>query len=134
MGDGDTGAGSSSNNFVANNISVYNQVGIDEMGTMGSGNSYVDNSVYSNSSSNLIISTATPTGTVTSNPNFVNYQANGSGDYHLSPGSPAIDAGTSTDPPTTGHERSASELPRQLSELTHTLSNLQPFIVEGAGI
>jgi hypothetical protein len=85
---------------VANNIVVNNQVGIDEMGTMGSGNSYQDNLVYNNGR-NLILSTATATGTVTADPLFVNFQLNGSGDYHLQAGSPAIDRGTPTNAPAT---------------------------------
>lgn len=36
----------------------------------------------------------TITGTIVSNPQFVNYQPNGSGDYHLASGSPAVWVGT----------------------------------------
>jgi hypothetical protein len=38
-------------------------------------------------------------GTISSDPLFVAYQANGTGNYHLSSSSPAIDRGTSTSAP-----------------------------------
>jgi hypothetical protein len=41
------------------------------------------------------------TGTITADPQFVNYQANGTGDYRLKSTSPAIDKGTATSAPTT---------------------------------
>jgi hypothetical protein len=38
-------------------------------------------------------------GTITTDPQFVNYQSNGSGDYHLKSTSPGVDAGVSTNAP-----------------------------------
>jgi hypothetical protein len=40
-------------------------------------------------------------GTISSNPLFVNYQKNGSGDYRVHNGSPVIDRGTATQAPKT---------------------------------
>ena len=40
-------------------------------------------------------------GTITSDAQFVNYQQDGSGDYHLKSTSPAIDAGTPVGAPST---------------------------------
>lgn len=43
-------------------------------------------------------------GTVSADPDFVNYQSDESGDYHLAAGSPAIDAGTSLGAPATDYD------------------------------
>lgn len=97
IGDGDGGAlpGGSANNYVADNIVVNNiAIGIQELGLVGSGNSYVNNLVWNNPTS-FSVTSASPVGTVSSDPLFVNYQADGSGDYHLKSTSPAIDKGTS---------------------------------------
>ena len=107
LGDGDAYAlsGGSSNNYVANNVVVNNKTaGIDEMGTMSGGNQYINNLVYNNPSNLITRSSPVVLGTVNANPLFVNYQANGSGDYHLQSGSPAIQAGTQTDAPSTNLE------------------------------
>jgi hypothetical protein len=97
IGDGDGGAlpGGSANNYVANNIALNNAaIGIEEYGLVGSGNSYVNNLVWNNPT-NYSVSSASPVGNGSSDPLFVNYQADGSGDYHLTSLSPAIDKGTS---------------------------------------
>jgi hypothetical protein len=102
LGDGDGGAlpSGSSNNYVANNISVNNTTyGLVEGGTMGSNNVYTNNLLWNNPQT--FVGSGSISGTIPSNPLFVNYQANGSGDYHLSAGSPAINAGKSTNAPTT---------------------------------
>lgn len=105
LGDGDNGAlsGGSADNFVANNIVVHNvTAGIDEIGTMGGGNAYANNLLYDDGSHDLV-TTSGPTisGTVRSDPAFVDYRADGTGDYHLTGGSPAVHAGTSTNAPST---------------------------------
>ena len=96
IGQGDAGAtsGGSQNNFVANNI-VYDNAtyGIIEGGKVGRNNKYANNLVAS-SSTNWRVSGAV-SGSISSNPLFVNYQANGSGDYRVISSSPAIDRGTS---------------------------------------
>jgi hypothetical protein len=101
IGNGDGGAlpGGSANSYVANNIVVNNTaIGIEEYGLVGSGNSYVNNLVWNNPT-NYSVSSASPVGNGSSDPLFVNYQADGSGDYHLRPSSPAIDKGTNAGAP-----------------------------------
>jgi hypothetical protein len=104
--DGDTG----DNFIVANNISIDNALlGIRERIGVGSHNQYLNNIVYGNgdapfgdehydwpsSADNKDINT------ITEDVRFVDYQINGTGDYHLQPGSPAIDAGTNVGAPST---------------------------------
>jgi len=101
IGGGDSGVlpNGSQNNYIANNITVNNLgFGIREYG-LTSQNTYVNNLVYNNPT-NLSI-TGTITGTVVANPMFVNYQANGAGDYHVQAASPAVDKGNSTRAPST---------------------------------
>lgn len=105
IGDGDGGAlpNGSQDNYVANNIVYDNSAyGIVEYGLVGANNRYVNNLVYSNGT-NLKIA-GTVSGTIYKDPLFVNYQANGSGDYHLQVSSPGIDQGTSTSAPSTDIE------------------------------
>ena len=102
LGDGDGGSlpGGSSDNYVANNISVRNTAyGIVEGGTMGSNNIYTDNLLWSNAQN--YVGNGQVSGTVSSDPLFVSYQANGSGDYHVTSASPAVYKGTSTNAPAT---------------------------------
>ncbi len=101
IGEGDAGAlsGGSANNYVANNIVVNNTaIGIQEFGLVGTGNSYVNNLVWNNPT-NYSVTSASPVGNVSSDPLFVNYQVDGSGDYHLKSTSPAIDKGTNQGAP-----------------------------------
>jgi hypothetical protein len=101
IGDGDRGAlpGGSANNYVADNIVVNSTaMGIQEFGLVGAGNSYVNNLVWNNPTNYSVTSTS-PVGTVSSDPLFVNYRADGSGDYHVKSTSPAIDNGTRLDVP-----------------------------------
>jgi hypothetical protein len=56
--------------------------------------------VYGNGSG-ISLRVGTASGTVAADPQFVNYQANGTGDYHLKSTSPGVDKGTSTSAPTT---------------------------------
>jgi hypothetical protein len=102
LGQGDAGATSagSQNNYVANNI-VYDNTtyGIIEGGKMGGNNRYVNNLVTSSGTNWRVKGTVS--GTISSNPLFVNYQANGSGNYRVLSSSPAIDRGTSVKAPTT---------------------------------
>jgi len=94
QGDGGTTTGSA-NNYVANNI-VYDNTtyGIVEGGKMAGNNRYVNNLV-TRSGTNMRVK-GTVSGTISSDPLFVSYQANGTGNYRLSSSSPAIDRGTST--------------------------------------
>lgn len=68
--------------------------------TTTANNTYIDNAFYGNSGATYgdykIDSSDSITGSVTSDPLFVDYQTDGTGDYHLVVGSPCIDAGTAT--------------------------------------
>lgn len=97
------------NFIVANNISIYNSVyGITEdTEASGSHNHFLNNLVYGNRYAPFYLLGRTTShginnqGTITADPQLVNYQPDGSGDYHLKPTSPAIDAGTSIGAPAT---------------------------------
>jgi hypothetical protein len=82
--------------LVANNIAVGNGTheGIRESGATGPNNLYLNNLVNGNAIGGVdIIGGGAERGTVTSSPGFVNYQSNGSGDYHLAGGSAARNTG-----------------------------------------
>src|SRR5262245_7888528 len=96
------------NTTVNNNIVVMNgwAVGagaaIVEYGSVGSNVVYQNNLVYGNTPSDFgLLGGKVPTATVTLVASeftklFVNFQANGSGDYHLQAGARALDTGTTT--------------------------------------
>jgi len=95
---------------VANNICAYSPWGIYEDsdigddGAIGFHNQYLNNCVYGNSDGGISQQSGDlypVSGTVTRNPQFVNYQSNGTGNYQLASGSSCIGAGTSTDMPPT---------------------------------
>ena len=96
IGQGDAGvsARGSENNMVANNI-VYDNTkyGIVEQGKIGRNNRYLDNLVHSSGTNVLVAGKVS--GTISADPLFVNYQADGTGNYRLLGASPAIhkDAG-----------------------------------------
>ena len=100
IGHGDSGATSAgtSNNYVANNIVYRNAYGITEMGKVGGNNRYPNNLVFNTGRSWLVKGAVT--GTVAAEPQFVNFQVNGTGDYRLKSTSPAINKGTATSAPT----------------------------------
>jgi hypothetical protein len=83
--------------LVANNIVIYNQnrYGIEEMGVTGHYNRYWNNLVYRNYAADWKLQTGTQSGTIPRDPQFLDYRPDGSGDYRLSPGSPAVGAGAS---------------------------------------
>jgi hypothetical protein len=99
-----------SGNIVANNIVTNSTAGCIEENNSGRtcNNTFRNNTCYSNAGNNGISllpacgggAQSTATGTLTTNPLFVNYQANGSGDYHLQAGSPSVDSGTTLNAPT----------------------------------
>ncbi len=107
VGNGDNAGGCTVNDYttVNNNIVVNNgydgRYGISDGGSVGGHNVYMNNVVYNNKPGNFYLSTGnTATGTLALTSTqfsalFVNYQANGSGDYDLAATSPAINAGTS---------------------------------------
>jgi hypothetical protein len=101
VGAGDSPGGvTADNTLVANNI-VYKNTGygIYEYGATGTHNRYINNLVTGNPTEVALLNGLSATETVIADPQFVNYQANGTGDYHLKSTSPAINAGTSTGAP-----------------------------------
>ena len=79
---------------VVNNIVYDNRsVGIEESGVTGLNNLYLNNLVFGNEQDWGLNNDLTHSGTVTDAPGFVHYDADGKGDYRLTPGSPAIDRG-----------------------------------------
>ncbi|WP_338019033.1 carbohydrate-binding domain-containing protein [Azospirillum doebereinerae] len=84
---------------VANNIIYDNAKGIEEYGTLGTHNTYSNNLVYGNDS-NLLMKNGKAASTISADPKFMNYDSDGGGNYHLSAGSPAVNAGTSSGAPT----------------------------------
>jgi hypothetical protein len=97
VGDGDSPGNVTADYFVVtDNILVHNgRFGITELGVTGTHNRYIDNLVFGNGAGALSLKQGvTEMGTLTSDPLFVAYQPDGSGDYHLAQGSPAIDSGT----------------------------------------
>ena len=103
IGAGDA-PGGITNDFtlVVNNISVHNvNYGIQEFGSTGSHNQFLNNLVFGNPSGNIALLQGTASGTVTSDAGFVSYTGLWGGDYHLAAGSPAIDFGTNQNAPST---------------------------------
>ena len=86
--------------LVANNIVRNCATGIKEAtasgGTSGTHNQYLNNDVYNCTTAYVLLNGLTPSGGITSDPLMVNYQPDGSGDYHLTASSPCIDAGIAT--------------------------------------
>ena len=90
---------------VNNNIAYNNKQGIKEEGKTGTHNIYRNNLVFQNSSSNFSLQHGkTAAGTVSADPQFVNFTGDPTGDYHLRSSSPAIDAGISDSAPTTDYD------------------------------
>jgi hypothetical protein len=105
IGQGDSGRSpqGTCGNFVENNISMNNQTyGIHGIsGVKCGGNTYKNNILYGNGTGILVNETDVVSENLTSNPLLVNYQADGSGDYHLQSTSPAINSGISIHAPAT---------------------------------
>jgi parallel beta-helix repeat protein len=101
------GSGVDDYTTVSNNIIMNNgwhggtgRGGIVEEGSTGPHNVYYNNLLWNNqfqgsTGSQINIQTGVASGNIVANPQFVNYQSDGSGNYQLSASSPAIDAGTS---------------------------------------
>jgi hypothetical protein len=101
IGAGDSPGGVTNDySAVVNNISFSNgYYGIQEFGSTGPHNRYLNNLMSGNPSGNLSLLTGTASGSIFTNPQFVNYTGDGDGDYHLSSNSPASDAGTAQSAP-----------------------------------
>lgn len=93
----DQSPGIDSGTVVINNIVVDNaDCGIEEMGRVGV-NTYANNQLYHNRRGAYSLKGGgQPTSTLTTDPQFVNYQPDGSGNYRLRPGSPAVNSGSAT--------------------------------------
>lgn len=93
------------NTTVINNI-VYNNPGASIMqycysgvSCIGTSNVTANNLVYGNGSG-ISLRVGSASNTIAVDPQFVNYQSNGSGNYRLQSSSPAIDKGLNTSAPT----------------------------------
>jgi Right handed beta helix region len=100
VGDGDSPGGvTDDNTIVTNNVVIHNGGrGIEEFGNVGANNVYSNNMVYQNFIDFQLIGKS-DSRTLHLDPQFVNYQPDGTGDYHLTPTSPAVNAGTSQGAP-----------------------------------
>lgn len=120
VGDGDAPGGIVADNFlIANNIVRNNPTGIQEhqssgSTTIGSNNRYINNLVHQNGTDVTLIR-GTQSGTMRVDPQMVNFRLDGTGDYHLQAGSPAIDTGTSDGAPSTDQEGRARLRTRRVS-------------------
>lgn len=103
IGAGDSPGGITNDHcMIINNIAVKNGFyGIQEFGKTGPNNRYLNNLAFGNPSGNVALLTGTASGTITAEPQFINNTGNASGDYHLGPKSPAIDAGVPANAPIT---------------------------------
>jgi hypothetical protein len=89
------------NNIVYNNpASGIKQYCYSGQACIGSGN-VVANNLVSGNGSNIIMKVGSATGTITADPQFVNYQPNGTGNYRLKSTSPAVNKGTAASAPAT---------------------------------
>lgn len=84
---------------VVNNIVFDNNAGIFEAGRTGSHNVFRNNLSSRNEVDWRLRTSEADPAAITVDPGFVNYAPTGGGDYHLAAGSPAIDAGTPFEAP-----------------------------------
>ena len=137
IGDGDDYApfpGPVTNDYtvVTNNIVYRNGLnpaasgyGMEEYGLTGTHNQYLNNLVYQNGPANWNLQNGnTAVATITADPQFVNYQPDGSGDYHLAAGSPGLNAGTSAGAPST--DMTGASRPTSSPDLGIYQSNSSP--------
>jgi parallel beta-helix repeat protein len=106
-----TGTGDKPGGVVLNNTKVINNIVYKNAGPgikqycyagqncIGDNNVVANNLVYGNGSG-IILRKGVATGTIEADPQFVNVQANGSGDYRLKATSPAANSGISASAPT----------------------------------
>jgi len=115
IGDGDDAGGfpgpvTNDNTVVSNNIVYRNGLepgasgyGIAEYGNTGPHNQYLHNLVYGNGPADWKLQNHIgPVGTISADPQFVHYEPDGKGNYHLRPTSPALGAGTNFGAPPFG--------------------------------
>ena len=102
MSSGGEGSDSVANhNVISDNLTMYNiGYGITDAGSAyNANNTYTNNQFYGNSNDDYSLWQGSGVNTLDANPLLVNYQSNGSGDYHLTSSSPGIGAGTSVNMP-----------------------------------
>jgi parallel beta-helix repeat protein len=92
--------GKNDNTVVERNIVFQNGIvsgahgyGIIESGAVGKKNRYVNNLVYRNLPADMKVESDHEWGTVHADPQFIDYRADGKGDYHVRPESPACSHG-----------------------------------------
>ena len=95
QGDGPNNGDVAADNFVvANHIAIDNgREGIRESGATGRNNQFLNNILWDNETNRILLKTGSERGTLVADPQFVDFKSDGSGDYHLRPGSPALGAG-----------------------------------------
>jgi len=79
---------------VINNIFMDNPTAVQENTASGQNNIYVNNLIWNNGRGFVLAGGKAASGTISLDPQLVNYQKDGGGDYHLSSTSPAIDRGS----------------------------------------
>ena len=106
VGDGDSPGGVVNDHTVVTNNIIYANpgVGLQEhcysgQTCVGNNNTYANNLIYQNGTNLSLLFGHTASKTISADPQFVNYQADGGGDYHLKSTSPAIDKGTNVGAP-----------------------------------
>ncbi len=128
IGDGDDPGGFppgivNDHTLVANNIVYRNGwgrgasgYGIEEYGATGVHNQYLNNLVYLNGPANWKLQNGNQAnGTISADPQFVDYRPDGTGDYRLATNSPAVRAGTPIGVPSFG---AAPDIGAQLATLS----------------
>jgi len=108
VGAGDAPGGvTASGMLVVNNMVLNNPAStwghgqaIEEVGLTGTDNQYINNLIWNNALGIQLQNGVVAIGTINADPLLVNYQPDGSGDYHLQSGSRAINSGTSSGAPT----------------------------------
>ena len=95
VGAGDSPGGVTNDYSLVQNNVIYNstETAIAETGTTGPHNQYVNNLIYRGNTQISLDHGLRATGTINSDPQFVNNTGTAFGDYHLRPGSPARGAG-----------------------------------------
>jgi hypothetical protein len=88
------------NNYVvANNVLINNRVAIHEIGVgFGTNNRYLNNLVNGNTHDFVMVN-GKPVSTVKSDPDFISFRSDGSGDYRPKSSSPLVDTGTTAGAP-----------------------------------
>ncbi|MBV9921524.1 MAG: right-handed parallel beta-helix repeat-containing protein, partial [Pseudonocardia sp.] len=103
QGDGPNNGDVNADDFVvSNNIALDNgRDGIRESGATGPNNQFLNNILWNNGTKRINLKSGKQTGTLVVDPGFVNFQLNGSGNYRLGPGSPALGSGVEMGAPAT---------------------------------